>query len=468
MNTEQFIQKAKEIHGDKYDYSKSEYKNCKTKIIIICKIHGVFSQLMDTHINRKGCCKKCADILRGNNRRFTREEIIQKSIEIHNDTYNYSNIDYINGEIKNIVCKIHGVFSQLRDIHINRKGGCKKCADILRGENRKFNNNDFIEKLKLLHGDKYDYSKVIYSGIYEKILIICKEHGEFEQISNNHLRGAGCQLCYDDRRGESIRNDTQQFIERAIKIHGEKYNYSKSNYISMDDKITIICKIHGEFSQVAYSHITGQGCKKCGIIQRANSRKSNTVDFIEKAIKIHGDRYDYSKSNYIKSNTKIIIICKTHGEFLQQPNNHINPGYGCVLCQNKTEGKLNQILILKYPSLITQFKQDWCKSIRNLPFDFCIPEYKIIIELDGRQHFQQVRNWSNPEEQQYNDKFKEKCANDNGYSVIRLLQEDVYNDTYDWFHELSEKIQLILNSNSIQNIYLCKNNEYTNYVNTNQ
>jgi len=157
---------------------------------------------------------------------------------------------------------------------------------------------------------------------------------------------------------------------------------------------------------------------------------------------------------------------KCNNSFESSLGHVTNSGTWCPWCVNKTEDKLNQILILKYPSLITQFKQDWCKRIRNLPFDFCIPEYKIIIELDGRQHFQQVSNWSNPEEQQDNDKFKEKCANDNGYSVIRLLQEDVYNDTYDWFHELSEKIQIILNSNSIQNIYLCKNNEYTNYVNT--
>ena len=169
------------------------------------------------------------------------------------------------------------------------------------------------------------------------------------------------------------------------------------------------------------------------------------------------------------SHIKYWFDCDKCNNLFESSLGHVtNSGTWCPWCVNKTEGKLNQILILKYPSLITQFKQDWCKSIRNLPFDFCIPEYKIIIELDGRQHFQQVRNWSNPEEQQYNDKFKEKCANDNGYSVIRLLQEDVYNDTYDWFNELSEKIQLILNSNSIQNIYLCKNNQYTKYVNTNQ
>jgi very-short-patch-repair endonuclease len=116
-----------------------------------------------------------------------------------------------------------------------------------------------------------------------------------------------------------------------------------------------------------------------------------------------------------------------------------------------------------FPNLISQFKQEWCKKLKHLPFDFCIPEYKIIIELDGRQHFQQVRNWSSPEEQFENDKFKEKCANNNGYSVIRLLQEDVFHDTYEWLKELCDAIEQIKSSNEITNIYLSKNNEYDNF-----
>ena len=116
-----------------------------------------------------------------------------------------------------------------------------------------------------------------------------------------------------------------------------------------------------------------------------------------------------------------------------------------------------------YPPLITQFKEDWCKRINHLPYDFCIPEYKIIIELDGAQHFRQVSNWSSPEEQFENDKYKEECANQNGYSVIRLLQEDVYNDTYDWVKELCEAIEQIKSSEGITNIYLSKNGEYENY-----
>ena len=136
-------------------------------------------------------------------------------------------------------------------------------------------------------------------------------------------------------------------------------------------------------------------------------------------------------------------------------------------------------MVKLFPSIITQFKQEWCKNINCFPFDFCITEHKIIIELDGPQHFIQVSNWTPPEEQLKNDKYKEKCANDNGYSTIRIIQNDVWKDKYDWCKELCETIENIRNGNNqryenvdsknprfhkVVNIYLCKNNEYEKFV----
>ncbi len=95
-----------------------------------------------------------------------------------------------------------------------------------------------------------------------------------------------------------------------------------------------------------------------------------------------------------------------------------------------------------------------------LPFDFVLEDIKIIIELDGGQHFKQVRDWKSPEEQQKIDKYKMDCANNNGFSVIRILQEDVFSDSYNWLDELKNNIEKIRAENIIQNIYMCKNNEY--------
>ena len=194
-------------------------------------------------------------------------------------------------------------------------------------------------------------------------------------------------------------------------------------------------------------------------------QKTNFDDFIINANIKHKNKYEYSQMNYINAREKIKIICKEHGEFEQTPDSHLR-GCGCPYCVNKTEFILYEYIQKKY-EITKQFKKDWCKNNNTnkyLPFDFCIEEYKIIIELDGRQHFEQVCNWSSPEEQFENDKYKEKCANENGYSVIRLLQEDVFNDKYDWKTELVNNIEKIKTDNIIQNIYMCKNNEYECYI----
>ena len=167
---------------------------------------------------------------------------------------------------------------------------------------------------------------------------------------------------------------------------------------------------------------------------------------------------------YIDSYAKIIIICKEHGEFLQAPVGHLS-GKGCSMCNNKTEGIFLNKLKQFYPSIITQFRQDWCKNKKNLPFDFCIPEDKIIIELDGEQHFKQVRTWVSPLKQFETDKYKEKCANMNQYSTIRILQKDVWHNSYNWTKEICDAIEKIKQNKTIQNIYLCKNNEYEKYKN---
>jgi very-short-patch-repair endonuclease len=142
-------------------------------------------------------------------------------------------------------------------------------------------------------------------------------------------------------------------------------------------------------------------------------------------------------------------------------------GTWCPHCVNKTETKLYKILLSLFPSIVRQFKEEWCKRVSYLPFDFCIPEHKIIIELDGRQHFEQVMDWKTPEEQQETDRYKEKCANDNGYSTIRLLQTDVINDAFDWLTKIQTAIQEIISDDSvIHNIYICENNEYDDFINS--
>jgi len=451
-NKNEFIEKAKEIHGDKYDYSLVDYINNNTKVIIICKEHGNFEQTPSNHLTGYGC-NNCAVLKRSIKRKSNADEFIEKVKQIHGDKYDYTLVDYKYAQEKIIIiCREHGEFEQTPNNHLTGYG-CKDCGILSTSNKRRSNTEEFNKKAKEIHGDKYDYSKVKYKSNREKIIIICKEHGEFEQTPSSHLGGSGCNDCGILSTSNKQRSNTEEFNKKAKEIHGDKYDYSLVNYINNNTKVIIICKTHGEFEQTPSSHFMSFGCRDCGLI----NIRSNTNKFIEKARKTHGDKYDYSKVEYVNIRTKIMIICKTHGEFQQIPDSHLR-GKGCPLCVNKTEYKLYNKIKEIYPNIITQFSPDWIGKKR---FDFCIPEHNIIIELDGRQHFEQVRNWSSPEEQQQNDKEKEELATEHNYCIIRLLQEDVFYDTYDWFGELLENIQILINEKpTIQNIYMDKNDEY--------
>lgn len=123
---------------------------------------------------------------------------------------------------------------------------------------------------------------------------------------------------------------TKEFIERARKVHGEKYSYDKTVYAKAHDKVIITCPIHGDFEQIAADHTNGHGCAKCG-----KSEPYNTQSFIDKSIQVHGNKYDYSKVEYINKETKVCIVCLVHGEFWQAPHKHAYRGQGCSKCQQE-------------------------------------------------------------------------------------------------------------------------------------
>ncbi len=309
--TDEFIEKARLVHGDKYDYSKVDYKYSDENVIITCKIHGDFLQRPQSHIKLKQGCPKCGGSCKSNTIEF-----IEKSTKIHGDIYDYSKVNYIDAHSKIIIsCKIHGDFEQKANSHLNGHG-CYMCC-----KNCKLNTIDFIDRSNIIHNNKYDYSKVDYKYSDVNIIIICKIHGEFEQTPNSHLQGCGCNNCGVILRSNKARNTLEEFIEKARLVHGDKYDYSKADYVSRHTKIIIICKIHGEFEQDAGTHLQGANCYKCGIISQAEKRKITSQEFIEKARLVHGDKYDYSKVDYKKySDENIIIICKEHGDFEQSFN----------------------------------------------------------------------------------------------------------------------------------------------------
>ncbi len=321
-NKDEFIIKANEVHNNEYDYSKVDYINSQTKVIITCKEHGDFEQIPTVHL-RGSRCSKCIGRLVTN-----KTEFIIKANEVHNNKYDYSKVEYINSLTKVIItCKEHGDFEQTPTGHLNCIYGCQKCYGKLVS-----NQNEFIIKANEIHNNKYDYSKVEYINSQTKVTVICKEHGDFEQIPNSHLCGYGCRKCGNKKISKSKKSNDEEFIIKANEIHNNKYDYSKVEYIDSQTKVIIICKEHGDFEQIPSSHLCGYGCKRCGVNKMIEKQMFSNNDFIKTANEIHNNKYDYSKVNYTGANNEIIIICKEHGEFKQKPSKHINTQQGCIKC----------------------------------------------------------------------------------------------------------------------------------------
>ncbi len=361
MNTNEFIEKSRKVHGDKYDYSKAEYINSKTKVCIICPEHGEFWQMPYKHLQGNGC-SKCSKKYN-----YTTEEWIEEARKKHlNDKYDYSKVQYINNHTKVcIICPKHGEFN-IRPIDFLNGQNCPKCTH----RSYSYITEEFIEKARKIHGDKYDYSKSEYINNHTKVCIICPEHGEFWQIPNSHLNGNGCNKCAIEKRGRQKRTKVKDFINRAKIIHNDKYDYSKVEYVNTDTKVCIVChkkdkegNEHGEFWQTPHAHLCGQGCPYC---------KQSTME-----------------------------ECVS------------------VILDNKN---------IKYERQKTFL---WLKNKNKLRLDFYLPDYNIAIECQGRQHFEIVESFGGVEGFKYiqnNDKIKKNLCKQNNVQLYYMTYKEDINE----------------------------------------
>lgn len=288
---------------------------------------------------------------------------------------------------------------------------------------KKLTTEEFIERAKKTHGSKYDYSKVMYIDANTKVCIVCPEHGEFWQNPMSHLSGVGCRACgYLKNRKERVKT-TGDFINQAREVHKDKYDYSKVDYKGAHEKVCIICPEHGEFWQTAYSHIQGKGCSKCS----HRSYKYTTDEFVNEAKKIHGDKYDYSKVNYKNNQTKVCIICPEHGEFWQTPNKHLI-GEGCPNCINSLlENKTKTILDKNNIENIQKCTNSILPWLGRQHLDFYLPEYKVAIECQGKQHFEPIEYFGGIEKFNHLkslDKKKLELCRNNDVSLYYVNYDD--------------------------------------------
>ena len=224
---------------------------------------------------------------------MTLDYFLKRANEVHSlESYDYSLIktkDLHGSDKIQVICHKHGVFEISVNNFLNGRK-CKHCNKEIREAHRiSESQKDFIKKAKLVHGNKYDYSKVKYQKAKLKVCIICPEHGEFWQTPDAHLRGEGCKLC------SCSVFDGDSFIKKSREIHGDKYDYSKVEYVDSTTKVCIVCPEHGEFWQRPRDHTQGKGCRKCGN-ETCCERSRKTLDTFKKEMLLKfGDIYDFSK-----------------------------------------------------------------------------------------------------------------------------------------------------------------------------
>ena len=347
--------------------------------------------------------------------------------KIFNSKYDYIRIykKYDKYQFFEISCKTHGIFEKKNQNHIKKQQGCPLCS-----KPSKLTKQMFIDKSINTHGIKYDYSQVEYSNNRIKVKILCREHGIFEQSPNNHIKGQGCPTC-------SNRNKVTNtiFIVKANKIHGDKYDYTNINYINSQTNINFLCTEHGIFQQTPQNHLKGNQCYKCSNIVKT------TDDFIKKSGGVHQNIYNYSKTCYVSAREKVIIICKTHGEFLQTPNDHLN-GCGCNKCGmgNYSKSSISWLEnIMKTENIFIQHAGNMGEKFvflhnRKIKFDGYCEKTNTVYEFYGDFWHGNTKLY-NPEDihpinkksfgELYNETMnREKIIKEYGYNLITKWESD--------------------------------------------
>jgi len=212
-------------------------------------------------------------------KKLTTEGFVNKARSVHGSTYDYSKTKYTKAHGKVLItCIEHGDFEMQAYCHTNLKQGCSKCGRIRSTKSQTKTLEKFIAEADFIHEGKYDYSKSLYVNSHKKLVITCNLHKiDFSMRPHSHLNGQGCNLC--DKDGKT--NTTKVFIEMVREVHGNEYDYSKTEYGKSSELITIGCEYHGYFKMVASGHLRGRGCKKCGGILNGFTK----TNFINRCIK---------------------------------------------------------------------------------------------------------------------------------------------------------------------------------------
>ena len=292
---------------------------------------------------------------------------------------------------------------------------------------KKLTNDEIIKRFNDKYADKYDYSKVNYQGSDKKVIITCKKHGDFEIKVGNFMSGRGCPKCKFEKLSKLFSSNTFEFIEKAKKIHGDRYDYSKVEYVKNDINVLIGCKKHGYFKQLPLNHLKGEGCPICRYEEISKNKMLSNDEFIERCRLKHGDKYDYSKTIYKGAANDVTVICPIHGEFTINAWSHMN-GNGCQKCNSShLEAEIRLFLLENKIDFEEQKKFDW---LGRQSLDFYIPSKNMAIECQGEQHYKEKDFFGGKDgllKQKVLDERKKRICNEHDIKILYYANKQ-YND----------------------------------------
>jgi hypothetical protein len=244
---------------------------------------------------------------------------------------------------------------------------------------------------------------------------------------------------------------TFEYVYKYFKNNGCKL--LETEYKNNNTKLNYICKNNHNVITTFNRFNRGERCLSC------SGYEKYTYEFVKNEFTSNGCELLSTKYKHNKDNLQ--FICKNKHISYILFKNFLKNTNTCGKCKNKTEQMILEYLENNYNNIIFQPSFDWCKNKNNLPFDFLLNNFKIILEIDGRQHFSQVSNWKSPEFNLQNDIYKSNLAINNGYKIIRIFQEDVFNNKFNWQELLNKSIE-ILNNTDEYIIYLSTDNNLYN------
>lgn len=427
--TQQFVLKAQMVRGNTFDYSKVVYVRKADKVEILCQDHGVFLQTPNNHLNGQGCpvCGREARARASASRAVGVDAFVRRAKEVHGDRYDYSKVVYKSkGSKVTIICPTHGEFQQAAGSHL-AEHGCAECYAASKTGKTK-DSWEQLQKFAGLYPD-LDFSGTTYAGKDSPVTAVCAKHGTVTKPAY-YWNIYGCPECGRESSASHLR-DTSHFMASNARKHGQvldrfkafmderkdMFSWKEETYVKHGLPVEAFCKQHGQvfFPTPKNMMDKGTGCPLCGDAKVSAHKFTRIDSFLDAAKKIHSEKYNYSKVVYAGMNTKVTVVCPTHGDFEVMPTTHAHAGTGCPSCGQKS--RFEEELVSSLTAMSIKHERRNRTLLGGKEIDVYIPEAKLGIEMHGLY-------WHTEEKVGGLHRAKNKLAQVIGVNLIQVFSDE--------------------------------------------